>query len=102
MVLIEPESTARILFAVVTSLAFNPCAYGCVVAIGLGKPGLMPMFACGRVVCVLPVFVALEAVKSNSAPTENECAPLMKLIVSAYCVNGLYVVRGDATPKLLI
>src|SRR5262245_8948721 len=90
------------LFAVVTSFVFIPVAYGCVTAIGLGKAVLMPRLACGRVVCVLPVFPALEAVKSISAPTENECAPFVKLMTSAHCVNGLYVVRGDATPKLLM
>src|SRR2546421_11766836 len=102
MLLIEPESAARILFAVVTSFVFNPAAYGCVVAIGLGKPELMPRNASGRVVCVPPVFPACELVKSISAPTENECAPFVKLSVSAHWVNGLYVVRGDATPKLLM
>ena len=53
----------------------------------------MPRFACGRVVYVLPVFPAFEAVESNSEPTENECAPFVKLNIRPLCERTVCCAR---------
>src|SRR5436190_19241732 len=93
---IEPARFASRFCPVVTSLAFKPGKAAVVIPV-TGKDGFIPNVANGRVVCPPPVLAACELVKTNSPPTENECAPFVKLSVSAHCVNGLTVVRGDAT-----
>src|SRR5437870_12220503 len=59
----------------------------------------IPRVTNGRVVCWPPWLNWCELAKSNSKPVWNECAPLVKLSVSANCLNGLIDWRGDATPN---
>src|SRR4030095_3541326 len=92
-----PARFARRFCAVVMSDAFKPRKFVAVMFCTGIVP--TPSVALGLVVCWPPWLNPCEPVKSMEKPAWYECAPFVKLMVSANCLNGLIDCRGDATPN---